>query len=123
LRYLKSPTNGAGQPITGAVVRVFTRVLSDDRGFRELPPVSTGQDGGYAYRAPRGPSRQILLTYTPFADDAQPAVIRHAVKTGVLSLVFLDAVIASAYGGSFYGWLVLTIALVAGALARKFAVT
>jgi hypothetical protein len=69
-------TDGAGRPITGAVIRVATRVLSDDRGFRELPPVSTGPDGGYAYRAPRGPSRQILLTYTPFAEDTQPAVTK-----------------------------------------------
>jgi hypothetical protein len=79
-------TDGAGRPITGAVIRVATRVLSDDRGFRELPPVSTGLDGGYAYRAPRGPSRQILLTYTPFAEDAQPAVtklVRMATRAGI----------------------------------------
>jgi hypothetical protein len=79
-------TDGAGRPITGAVIRVFTRVLSDDRGFRELPPVSTGQDGGYAYRAPRGPSRQILLTYTPFAEDTRPAVqklVRMATRASV----------------------------------------
>ena len=69
-------TNDAGQPITGAVIRVATRVLTGDRGFRELPPISTGPDGGYAYRAPRGPSRQILLTYTPFAEDLQPAVTK-----------------------------------------------
>jgi Bacterial Ig domain len=80
-------TNGAGLPITGAVIRVFTRVLSDDRGFRELPPVSTGLDGGYAYRAPRGPSRQILLTYTPFAEDTQPSVtklVRMATRAGIV---------------------------------------
>jgi hypothetical protein len=69
-------TNGAGQPITGAVIRVATRVLIGDRGFREHPAVSTGPDGGYAYRAPRGPSRQILLTYTPFGEDTQPAVTK-----------------------------------------------
>ena len=79
-------TNGAREPITGAVIRVFTRVLSDDRGFRELPPVSTGPDGGYAYRAPRGPSRQILLTYTPFGEDTEPAVkklVRLATRAAV----------------------------------------
>ena len=79
-------TNGQGLPITGAVIRVFTRVLSDDRGFRELPPVSTGLDGGYAYRTPRGPSRQILLTYTPFAEDTQPSVtklVRMATRAGI----------------------------------------
>jgi hypothetical protein len=80
-------TDGAGRPITGAVIRVATRVLSGDRGFRELRPISTGQDGGYAYRAPRGPSRQILLTYTPFAEDAQPAVtklVRLATRAGLV---------------------------------------
>ena len=79
-------TNGEGLPITGAVIRVFTRVLSDDRGFRELPPVSTGLDGGYAYRAPRGPSRQVLLTYTPFSEDTQPSVtklVRMATRAGI----------------------------------------
>jgi len=69
-------TDGAGRPITGAVIRVATRVLSGDRGFRELPPISTGQDGGFAYRAPRGPSRQILLTYAPFAEDLLPTVTK-----------------------------------------------
>jgi len=69
-------TNESGAPITGAVIRVATRVLTGDRGFRELPSISTGPDGGYAYRAPRGPSRQILLTYTPFAEDTQPAVTK-----------------------------------------------
>jgi hypothetical protein len=69
-------TNEAGAPITGAVIRVATRVLIGDRGFREQRPISTGPDGGYAYRAPRGPSRQILLTYTPFAGDLQPAVTK-----------------------------------------------
>ena len=68
------------------MIRIATRVLTGDRGFRELPPVSTGQDGGYAYRAPRGPSRQILLTYTPFAEDTQPAVtklVRLKTRAGV----------------------------------------
>ena len=69
-------TNEAGQPITGAVIRVATRVLTGDRGFRELPAISTGPDGGYAYRAPRGPSRHIRLTYTPFAGDPQPAITK-----------------------------------------------
>jgi Bacterial Ig domain len=68
--------SGAGQPIQGAQVRIATRVLTGDRGFREQRPVTTGHDGGFAYRAPRGPSRQILVTYTAFAEDAQPAATR-----------------------------------------------
>lgn len=55
--------------------------------------------------------------------DSQPAAIRNAVKIGVLSLVFLDAVIGAAYAGSLYGLLVLIAALLAGRLARVFAVT
>jgi hypothetical protein len=79
-------TNAAGRPITGAVIRVATRVLIGDRGFREQRPISTGLDGGFAYRAPRGPSRQVLLTYTPFAEDTQPAVtklVRLKTRAGV----------------------------------------
>jgi MFS family permease len=49
--------------------------------------------------------------------------IRDAVRTGVLSLVLVNAVIGTAYAGPIYGALILTIALVAGWLARMFAVT
>ena len=49
--------------------------------------------------------------------------IRHAVKTGVLSLVLVNAVIGTAYAGPIYGAVILMIALVAGGLARLFAVT
>ncbi len=79
-------TTKSGAPISGAIIRVATRVLTGDRGFRELPPVSTGPDGGYAYRAPRGPSRQVRLTYTPFAEDKTPAktkLVRLKTRAGV----------------------------------------
>lgn len=66
---------------------------------------------------------RILPPFWRAYQDSQPAVIRNAVKTGVLSLVFLDAVIAAAFAGSLYGLLVLTAALLAGRLARMFAVT
>jgi hypothetical protein len=69
-------TSSSGQPITGAVISVATQVLTGDRGYREQRPISTGQDGGFAYRAPRGPSRRIRLSYTPFAVDAQPSVVK-----------------------------------------------
>jgi 4-hydroxybenzoate polyprenyltransferase len=49
--------------------------------------------------------------------------VRHAVRTGVLSLVLVDAVIGTAFAGPVYGALILTIALIAGWLARLFAVT
>jgi Bacterial Ig domain len=65
-----------GKPVTGAVIRIATQILTGSRGYREQRPVSTGQDGGYVYRAPRGPSRRILITYTPFAVDTKPAVVK-----------------------------------------------
>jgi hypothetical protein len=45
------------------------------------------------------------------------------VKTGVLSLVLVNAVIGTAYAGPVYGAVILMIALVAGWLSRLFAVT
>jgi 4-hydroxybenzoate polyprenyltransferase len=55
--------------------------------------------------------------------DPRPPVIGRAVKTGVLSLVLVDAVISAAYGGPLYTVAVLATALVADSLARLFSVT
>ena len=55
--------------------------------------------------------------------DPRPAVIRRAVKAGVLSLVLLDAALSAAYAGPLYAAVVLATALVAGSLARLFSVT
>jgi 4-hydroxybenzoate polyprenyltransferase len=52
-----------------------------------------------------------------------PGDIRHAVRTGVLSLVLLNAVIAASYAGIIYSLAVLATGLLALALARLFAVT
>ncbi len=49
--------------------------------------------------------------------------IRRAVRTGVLSLVLLDAVIGAVYAGPVYSIAILAVALSAGWLARRFAVT
>jgi 4-hydroxybenzoate polyprenyltransferase len=49
--------------------------------------------------------------------------IRAAVKRGVLSLVLLDAALAAAFAGPIYAAGVLATGLVAGWLARAFAVT
>ena len=49
--------------------------------------------------------------------------IRGAIRTGVLSLVLLDAIIGTTFGGPLYGVLILATGVVAGALARVFAVT
>ena len=49
--------------------------------------------------------------------------IRHAIRTGVLSLVLLDAVIGASFGGALYSVLILATGLLATSLARLFAVT
>jgi 4-hydroxybenzoate polyprenyltransferase len=52
-----------------------------------------------------------------------PDTIRVAVRTGVLSLVLLDAVIGAVYAGAAYSAAILVVGLAAGWLARRFAVT
>jgi 4-hydroxybenzoate polyprenyltransferase len=52
-----------------------------------------------------------------------PDAIRRAIKAGVLSLAWLDAVLAAAYAGVTYSLIVLGAALIAGRLARLFPVT
>ncbi len=60
----------------------------------------------------------IAATYDPSAD-----IIRRAVKTGVLSLILLDASIAAGFAGWLYGLLVLSLLFVSITLAKIFAVT
>jgi 4-hydroxybenzoate polyprenyltransferase len=55
--------------------------------------------------------------------DVSPQTVRHAVRTGVLSLVLLDAAIGGVYAGAPYGLLILAMAPIAWLLARPFAVT
>jgi 4-hydroxybenzoate polyprenyltransferase len=66
------------------------------------------------------------LVIPPFwraRESSSPAVIRAAVKRGVLSLVVLDATIGAAYAGPIYALLILATGIAAGWLARLFAVT
>ncbi len=53
----------------------------------------------------------------------QPDLVRAAVKAGVLSLICLDAVIGSGFGGLLYGAGVLLLLPVSLALAKHFSVT
>jgi 4-hydroxybenzoate polyprenyltransferase len=66
---------------------------------------------------------RVLPPFWRVRNDPNPAVIRRAVRAGVLSLVLVDAAISVAYAGPAYGAAVLATALVAGSLARLFAVT
>jgi len=51
------------------------------------------------------------------------SVIGRAVRAGGLSLVLIDGVFGAAYGGPLYAAAILATAVVAGVLARMFAVT
>jgi 4-hydroxybenzoate polyprenyltransferase len=55
--------------------------------------------------------------------EPSAAYVRMAVKSGVLSLIVLDAAIATGYAGPWYGAAVLALLGLASALARMFAVT
>jgi 4-hydroxybenzoate polyprenyltransferase len=66
---------------------------------------------------------RVLPPYWQVRKAPEPAVIRRAVRTGVLSLVLLDAAIGASYAGPLYAALILTTGVVAGLLARLFSVT
>ncbi len=66
---------------------------------------------------------RVLPPFWRAVGDPGPQTIRVAIRTGVLSLVLLDAVFAAAYAGMIYSLAVLATALLAGWLARRFAVT
>jgi 4-hydroxybenzoate polyprenyltransferase len=66
---------------------------------------------------------RVLPAFWAARRQPHPGTIRAAVKRGVLSLVLVDATIGAAYAGPTYAAVILATALVAGWLARWFAVT
>lgn len=71
----------------------------------------------------------LLLSYLIFPpllkalESQKPALIGKAVKAGVISLIVLNAALASAYAGWKFGLLVLILLPLSLWVARKFAVT
>ena len=66
---------------------------------------------------------RVLPAFWRARRDPTPLSIRFAVRTGVLSLLLLDAVIAAVYAGAPLALLILALAPIAWLLARVFAVT
>jgi 4-hydroxybenzoate polyprenyltransferase len=66
---------------------------------------------------------RVLPAFARGASRPDPATLRTAVRTGVLSLVLLDAVIAAMYADIIYSLAILLTGLAAARLARWFAVT
>jgi 4-hydroxybenzoate polyprenyltransferase len=66
---------------------------------------------------------RVLPAFWAAYRDPIPATIRRAIRTGVLSLVVLDAAIAATYAGALYALVILATGLGAAWLARIFSVT
>lgn len=66
---------------------------------------------------------RVLPPYWRACRDSRPETVRRAVRTGILSLVLLDATLAAIYAEPVYAVAVLGVGLLAAALARLFAVT
>ncbi|WP_306297010.1 UbiA-like protein EboC [Nostoc sp. C052] len=66
---------------------------------------------------------RILPNFIKAAREPIAENIRNAVKIGVLSLIVLDATVASGFAGLYYGLLVLILLPISMKLAQLFAVT
>jgi 4-hydroxybenzoate polyprenyltransferase len=66
---------------------------------------------------------RVLPAFWTAYQTPEPGPIRHAIRTGVLSLVLVDAAIGATFGGALYSALILATGFVAVSLARLFAVT
>ncbi|WP_226889575.1 UbiA-like protein EboC [Nostoc sp. MG11] len=66
---------------------------------------------------------RVVPNFIQAAREPVPDKIRTAVKVGVLSLIVLDATIASGFAGLYYGLLVLLLLPISMKLAQVFAVT
>jgi 4-hydroxybenzoate polyprenyltransferase len=66
---------------------------------------------------------RVLVPFVKAASEPAPENIRIAVRSGVISLIILDAVIAAGFTNLVYGILVLSLLTISMLLARVFAVT
>ncbi|MBW4689098.1 MAG: UbiA-like protein EboC [Komarekiella atlantica HA4396-MV6] len=66
---------------------------------------------------------RVVPNFIQAAREPVPDKIRTAVKVGVLSLIVLDATVASGFAGLYYGLLVLILLPISMKLAQLFAVT
>lgn len=75
-------TDSAGKSIAGAVLQVTSRVQRPGAQARRTGTVTTGEDGRFAYRIARGPSRSLKFGYKAYSLDPAP-VSTAAVSLGV----------------------------------------
>jgi hypothetical protein len=65
-------TDAAGRPIAGAVLQIAARPSSAGATPSPLGTTVTGEDGGFAYTVPGGPSRRIDIAYRASLADDDP---------------------------------------------------
>ena len=62
--------NAAGQPVAGAELRLLVRELRLGAPYVDRGAVTTGADGRFQFRIPRGSSRRYRIAYRAYAGDA-----------------------------------------------------
>src|SRR6185436_13381758 len=73
-------TDAGGHPISGAVLQASSRVRRPGAKYVKTGTVTTSEDGRFAYRIAKGPSRTIRFAYKAYTLDPAP------VQTATLSL-------------------------------------
>lgn len=99
--------------LSGALAALVAVALGSGPGDRSLPGLVLALF--LAWR--------VLPPFMKARREPSPGTIRAAVVRGVLSLVLLNAALGATYAGPAYAAVILAVGLVAGALARLFAVT
>jgi hypothetical protein len=79
-------TNAGGHPIPGAVLQASSRVRRPGAKYKNTGTVTTSEDGRFAYRIAKGPSRTIRFAYKAYTLDPAPvqtASLSLGVKAGI----------------------------------------
>ncbi|MCC7042479.1 MAG: UbiA-like protein EboC [Acidobacteria bacterium] len=124
----RGEVHGAKRPVLRAGLGLVVGVVAALAGIAALGGPPAGSDSGLTHRAWAlllvvALGARVLPVFGLAARTTAAADIRSAVRTGVLSLVLVDAVIAASYAGIMNSLAVLATGLLAWWLARLFAVT
>jgi hypothetical protein len=79
-------TDAGGHPISGAVLQASSRVRRPGAKYVRTGTVTTSEDGRFAYRIAKGPSRTIRFAYKAYTLDPAPvqtASVSLGVKAGI----------------------------------------
>ncbi len=114
----RGEVHGGKRPVAGLALISLALVLAALLGLSSWPRLSPA---GLVLTAAL--AARLLPAYLSVWRRPEPMIIRSAVRTGVLSLVLLDAVLGAVFAGPLYSAAILVTGLTAGWLARRFAVT